>query len=758
MKKILLALATTLLLPNMSFAAACADGANAAGCTIDTSAITYTLTGDIAPASGVEGIKFTSGATTNTTTLTGDISTTGSGAYGLLILTSDSNTTTLTGDISTTGTSAYGLFLSNSDSNTTNITGNISTIGYNAFGLYLNNTASNNTTTLTGNITTTGEYSYGLVFVESDSNTTTLTGDISTTGERAIGLLLSSSDSNTTTIVGNISTGSVDGVTGTSAYGIYLYGSHSNTTTLTGNITTSGSLGFGLQLDNSSRNTTTLTGNISTTGGNGTALRLNNSDNNTTTLTGNITTTGGSAHGLQVGGIGINTTTITGNISTTGDNSYGVWLINSDSNTTTLTGNISTTGSNAYGLHLYNGDSNIINLTGSLSATGTGAYAIYADSTSDNNTINLTLNQGDRLIGDIVNDGSGNTLNLTLNSGRASSYSYTSSGSAELGWDVTDNSPRPFIIGSAKSRGVADMDDSGNRLYQRLSQINSSLTTQHRELAQGEARGSAWIDTYYTDSDRDTSPAQINQNTRGITVGFNASGDRALAMDVIINYENSDAGYGLSEQIVDSNSLMVGVAFPELMKARNGSLAVKVLAGLSNNDRDLKVLNNLLATGQETVTDKYDSVYVTAGAEWMQPLYKGEHVQHDVLLGMDINHERIEGSTASAYYRLDDRDITQLVGQAQYGVTITGINEKLKINGSVGLAHANIIDGEKQSYTIDGTSVSYRADKSNTYTTASVGARYQLTPQAHAYANVKQFDSTDDIDGTTGNVGLVVRF
>ena len=58
MKKPLLALATTLLLPNMSFAAACADGANAAGCTIGTSNITYTLTGDIAPASGVIGIQF----------------------------------------------------------------------------------------------------------------------------------------------------------------------------------------------------------------------------------------------------------------------------------------------------------------------------------------------------------------------------------------------------------------------------------------------------------------------------------------------------------------------------------------------------------------------------------------------------------------------------------------------------------------------------------------------------------------------------
>ena len=118
----------------------------------------------------------------------------------------------------------------------------------------------------------------------------------------------------------------------------------------------------------------------------------------------------------------------------------------------------------------------------------------------------------------------------------------------------------------------------------------------------------------------------------------------------------------------------------------------------------------------------------------------------------------IEGSTASAYYRLDDRDITQLVGQAQYGITIQGMNKQLQINGSIGLTHANIIDGEKQHYTIDGTAVSYTADNSNTYTTASLGATYRLNPQAYAYANVKQFDSTDDIDGTTGNVGLVVNF
>ncbi|MDC0114994.1 hypothetical protein OAH83_01830 [Methylophilaceae bacterium] len=588
MKKIVLALTTTLLLPNMSYAAACADGANAAGCTIGTTGIDYTLTGDIAPASGVIGIEFTSGATTNTTTLTGDIS-------------------------------------------------------------------------------TTGGYGHGLSLSDSDSNTTSLTGNISTTGDFARGLSLSSSDS--------------------------------NTTTLTGNITTTQKYGWGLYLEYSVGNTTTLKGNI--------------------------TTEGNAAHGLYLAVSNFNTTNFTGNITTTGD--WARWL------------------------SLENSDSNTVNFTGSLSATGASSYGIHADSASDNNTI--VFNQGSQIIGGLYNDGANNTL--TFNLGRAASYNFTTSGA--VNW-VLDDTTKTVIAGSAKSRGVADMDDAGNRLYQRLSQINSSLTNQQRQTRQGYARGDYWIDSYYTDSERDTSPAQINQHTRGITVGFNASGDRDLAMDVIINYENSDAGYGLSEQTVDSNSLMVGLSFPELMTAMDGSLAVKFLAGMSDNDRDLTVLNNTVSTGQETITDSYDSTYVTAGASWMQSLYATQRFTSQFLLGMDINHEQIEGSTASAYYRLDDRDITQLVGQAQYGVTYTGINEKLTINGNIGVSHANIIDGEKQHYTIDGTAVSYTADNSNTYTTASLGATYQLNPQAYAYANVKQFDSTDDIDGTTGNVGLVVNF
>ena len=91
-------------------------------------------------------------------------------------------------------------------------------------------------------------------------------------------------------------------------------------------------------------------------------------------------------------------------------------------------------------------------------------------------------------------------------------------------------------------------------------------------------------------------------------------------------------------------------------------------------------------------------------------------------------------------------------------MSIQGIDPKLQINSSISIAHANLIGGEKQSYSIDGESVSYTADKSNSYITVVLGATYQLSQQARAYAHMKRFDSTDDIKGMTGNIGLVLNF
>ena len=689
----LLSLLSSLFWVSPAAAAPCVDGANIVGCTIGTTDNAYTLTGDIAPASGVDGIEFTAGADNNTTSLTGNISTTGSLARGILLDTSDANITSMTGDITTIGNNAQGIFLDSSIANTTTMSGDISTAGSLAYGLYLKNSDSN-TTKMTGNMSTTGGNASGIVLENSDANTTTMTGDISTTGSYY-------------------------------AYGIQLYTSNANTTTMTGDIATTGAHAYG--------------------------IHLNTGVSNTTTMTGDIATTGDYARGIYLVLSDANITTMTGDISTTGEGALGIYLNNSDANTTTMIGNISTTGATANGMYLKDSDTNVINFTGAMSATGTGSYAVYADFSSDNNT--LTFNQGSTIIGGFYNAGTNNTLNFNL--GRAASYNFTTSGTVD--WVLSDTS-KTVVAGSAKSRGAADMDDAGNRLYQRFNAVYDRLIQEQRQVAQGSVRRDAWLDSYYTDSERNTVGRQLNQETRGITAGFNVSGERDLAMDFIMNVENTDSGYGLSEQTIDSNSLMLGLSFPQLLTANEGTLGVQLLAGVSDNDRALVVLDNTLTTGKTLVTDDYNNVYVSAGAQWLQALQTTQRFQSDLVVGMDVTHAQIEGSAASAYYVLADRDLTQMTTRAQYGITIQGMNKKLNINGSIGLAHANIIDGASQQYTIDGTAVRYQADKSNTYASVSLGASYQFTPQARAYLNVKRFDSNDDIDGITGNAGLTVLF
>ena len=679
------------------------------GCVVNTGTqglygIKYILTGDIASGATV-GITFDAIETTFLN-YSGNISTTGPSAAGVYFRTASNISYSMLGNITTIVDTAYGIFLLNSDSNTTTMTGDISTTGNDTFGIYLLNSDSNtptdfNTTTMTGDISTTGNDAFGIFVSTGDSNTTTMTGNISTTGKEAIGIILYDSDSNTTTMTGNISTtGNADGTTGIAAYGISLLSSDSNTTTMTGDISTEGDYAYGIY--------------------------LLSSDSNTTTMTGDMSTTGFNAHGIR--------------------------LDTSDSNTTTMTGDISTTGITAHGMHLTtDSDANVINYTGAVSATGTGSYAVYADGSSDNNT--LTFNQGSTIIGGFYNAGTNNTLNFNL--GRAASYNFTTGGTVD--WVLSDTS-KTVVAGSAKSRGAADMDDAGNRLYQRFNAVYDRLIQEQRQVAQGSVRRDAWLDSYYTDSERNTVGRQLNQETRGITAGFNVSGERDLAMDFIVNVENTDSGYGLSEQTIDSNSLMLGLSFPQLLTANEGTLGVQLLAGVSDNDRALVVLDNTLTTGKTLVTDDYNNVYVSAGAQWLQALQTTQRFQSDLVVGMDVTHAQIEGSAASAYYVLADRDLTQMTTRAQYGITIQGMNKQLNINGSIGLAHASIIDGASQQYTIDGTAVRYQADKSNTYASVSLGASYEFTPQARAYLNVKRFDSNDDIDGITGNAGLTVLF
>jgi len=585
------------------------------------------------------------------------------------------------------------------------------------------------------------------------SDTVTGNGNIITTADSAHSIYLNGSSSNTLTLTGDLTT------SGNTANGIFLNAvSATNSITLTGDITVSGTNSGGIVLFRGvspnfemQDNTITMTGNILATGLSGNGYVVEDAHSTIISHTGNITTTGNSAEAFAIFTGVENEATINGNVTTSGTSSHAFALSASTGAIFTVNGNITTNDSTAYGIKIYdNSDDNVFNINGNINSPSSG-YAIYIDATSDNNTINLKRGT---ISGQFYNDGSNNTLNFS-NLGIAKSYIITTAGATSF--TLTDNN-KPVIAGSAKSRGVADIDDEGNKLYQRFNKISQATSLQHKRFALGEKPKDYWIDGYYSDSDRGTYNKEISQDTRGLTIGFNVSGDRQLPLDFIVNFENSDTSYGQSDQTIDTNSLMLGLFYPELIQAFSGSLALKFFTGAADNESDIKVANNTVASGEETITEDYSSYYVMVGGEWLQPLYKGNNIHHDIYLGLDVMHERINSHSSSSYFYMNDRDITQLNSSLHYGFSFNSDDKKLLIQAKAGIEQTDILEGEYQYYKIDGVATRFKGDERNTYITASLGADYKFSNNAKAYFNVQKFDSSDDIDGTSGNVGFIYNF
>ena len=764
----LLALLSVPFFSTQTLAAECATGsAPAAGCTIDVDNITYTQTGDISPASGTSGIAFTSGADSNTLNLTGGISTTGNLASGILLNQSDNNTINVTGNISTAGTGSDGLLFESSLNNTTTITGNIDTTNDEASGLHFKNInvpgvpfpisggggyrpPPKHITTITGNISTTGAGASGLYLENNNINIpgynpnvpfpisgvlppinhfTTITGNISTTGAGATGLLFMQSTYNTTTITGNIST------TGSSASGL-LFGDRTDELS-------------------ASNNTTTITGNISTTGSSAYGLHFNNAYANTTTITGNISTLGTGSDGLLFNITEFNTTTITGNISTIGNGSNGLLFLQSTSNTTTITGNITTsgTGGSSEPIRFTNSDSNTITLSGAARSLG-GDQAILLDTNSRFNT--FIFKQGASFIGGLENNG-GTTNKLIFDMGKASSYNLDTDGTT---WTLEDTS-KPIVSGSAKSMGVADIDNQAHILYRRMDPVNDVLSERQRLYTEGQRPTGYYMDSYYGHDKRDEDQSEISGNAGGVTVGYVLE-NTETPMEVLVNFEVSQDNYGagLAKQTTESNSLLAGLFLPAIAEdVMGGNLSAKVLVGMSDNDAKRTVLNNNLgtSTASEKVSGDYTSSYISAGAEWLTEFLKVERVTHELSVGADLVQAYNEDYTAGEY-KVDSRDMTQIQSRVLYGMTYKNLAKTVDVNTRFGVSNQYMVAGDKQDYKINETSVSYTGDDNSFYYTAALGAKYYLADNTNLYVDTKYGQSSDDIQNLTVDFGFISRF
>ena len=581
------------------------------------------------------------------------------------------------------------------------------------------------------------------------------------------------------TCSGNITT------TAASAYGIYANSSgtnSSNTVNMTGNITTSGSVGRGIYLVNdsasTSSNTVNMTGNITTSGNTGDGIVLYNNSastsSNTVNMTGNITTSGYNAYGIYLvnysGSNNTNTVNMTGNITTSGTGgAYGILLDNysgsNHTNTVNMTGNITTSGSGGAGIFLYNysgsNNTNTVNMTGRISASGSNSYAIYAFNDTATSTNTVQLNKGSSVIGAINGFGTSSANNfLKLNLGAGASYSF-----ATTGFTVTDLNGRPMVTGSAYAAGIGNVTTASQSLYERTSQITQSLDDRLRthDLKQQPSQD-FWINTYYSDSNRggqglSGSNLSFNQYRSGITAGFNVK-NTYTPTELIVNYEHGKLNIDEGNQGISSNSVMAGALFPDIKKLFTGTLSAKALIGYSDFSGDRKVLTNDVAfNGSRNVTASYQSSHLTIGSAWTKTLYQTDKIILDTLVGIDLNTQHINSYSESDLFKWNGRTINQLQERVTLGVEIKPLVKPLTLFGRVGIERRDLISGENQHYAINNTAVSYNdSNQRNTYATLNAGAYYPLTPTVKAYAQVRYYDSTKDIDSLSGSIGISGQF
>ena len=733
----------------------------------------------------------------NTINMTGNISTSGRRSFGIWFNNSHANVLTISGDISTSKTNAQAIYIKFSDSNTITMTGNIETSGDDNGKAFYIQGSNYNTLNMIGNIKTSGSDGEAFFIKDSDSNTITMTGNIETSGDDTFGAWLRGSNSNTINMTGNITTSGVSG------YGVVVRTSDSNTINMTGNISTEGDNGYGVWFKDADLNTINITGDINTSGQGGNAFYLNDANLNTINMTGNISTEGDNGYGVWFKDADLNTINITGDINTSGSEySNGFTLAQSNTNTINMTGNIKTLGDFGIGVAISSGsDSNTITMTGDISTSGQGGNAFYLNDAnlntinfagnittsgivsqgfylvnSDSNTFHLSgkihslkgnaieldansqnntffIKRGMSLIGDLKNNG-GMTNKLIFDMGKSTSYSLSF---GDTSWTIEDLH-KSLVPGSAKSMGVADIDNQAHILYRRMNPIHNVWVERQRLYAEGQRPTGYYMNNYYSHDKRDEQYSEISGNAGGVTVGYVLE-NTPTPMEVLVNFEVSQDKYGL-EQTNESNSLLAGLFFPTLYEdVLGGNISAKVLVSGSENEAKRTVLNNNLGSNvsSEKISGSYTSGFISAGTAWFNTLFNTDRMSNNIILGADLVQAYNKNYTAGEY-KVDSHNMTQIQSRAQYGLNFNSLDKKLTVGAQVGVAYQEVLFTNKQNYKIDGIPTSYKADYSNTYYTAGLSAQYHLQAMTHFYVDTKFSNSTDDIRNMAINFGFISRF
>jgi outer membrane autotransporter protein len=167
----------------------------------------------------------------------------------------------------------------------------------------------------------------------------------------------------------------------------------------------------------------------------------------------------------------------------------------------------------------------------------------------------------------------------------------------------------------------------------------------------------------------------------------------------------------------------------------------------------------LLYDGSRQIKSDYNSYYVVLGAALTKFYPITDHLNADVLLGLDINTQHVESYKETDYFAWDSRSLTQLQSRVQAGLDYRFNENKASVFARVGAENRNLIGGATQDYEINNTNVSFNTNnKNDTYLTAQVGFRAQLEKRISVFGVMSTLHSADSVNTVQGNIGLRADF
>ena len=386
--------------------------------------------------------------------------------------------------------------------------------------------------------------------------------------------------------------------------------------------------------------------------------------------------------------------------------------------------------------------------TGIITITNSGTITGGTNSINNSGVINLTLNQGSKLIGTIANSG---TLNITSNVGAAKSYAYSGTVTS-----LTDSNNRPSALGSAVAINIGSMEISGENLYQKTASITDAID---RNVKNNK---DTWVEPYYSESTRDSGgdSSQIRQfknNKQGINAGFKVE-NSATPLQVIFNVDQTKNNIDSSEHIINSDGVMIGLMAPTYTQYEGYDVSVKGLVGYASSKTDRKILDNTSSTGERTLTGEYDSYYAVVGSSLSKNYNLDKDLNANLTLGVDLTSEFRDSYSENLYFKYNSLELIQLQPRIQSEfIKTTGKDSNVFLTAGVGARE--VLSGKTQKYSMNNTGVSFTTPNSGDYyASLAAGTNMNVAANVNFYALVSAKMSEKDTETYQASLGLKGTF